>query len=128
MKEHLPLILSLIHISSNILPTTVSILVKLFNDAFNITASSTSLISTATTLFAPEIDAAIERIPDPVPISKTVLFFKFKSFKINFNISWVVSWSPVPKAPWEIKLIFVFPSNSASGLAITCLLYSSRCV
>ena len=113
-------------VSSNISPTTTSILLKLFNDAFSITSSSTSLMSTATTSEAPAIAEAIESIPEPVPISKTDFPLKSNSFKINFNISWVVSWRPVPKAPWDIKLILVFPSNSSSGLAIT--YFSSKCI
>ena len=45
------------------------------------------------------MEAAIESIPDPVPISNTDFSLRFNLFKINFNISCVVSCNPVPKAP-----------------------------
>ena len=98
----------------------------MFKEEFNNTSSVISLISIASTIEAPAIEAAIDNIPEPVPISNTDLFFKSKSFNINFNMSCVVSWSPVPNAPWDIKLIFFLSSKSSSGFAITQV--SSKCI
>ena len=75
-------------------------------------------MSKATTSLAPLIAVAMDSIPDPVPISNTLLLEK--SFeRITLRRSWVVSCRPVPKAPWEIKFILFLPSISSSGEART---------
>ena len=91
----------------------------LFNEAFSSTSSVISLMSTASTFLAPVNEAAMESIPEPVPISKTVLSFSSNLFKISLRMSCVVSWRPVPKAPWDMKFILFFFGYYSSGEAIT---------
>ncbi len=106
------IILNLPFTSAKRLVLWTLILCKSLSAIFSFAAvTASSEISVAKIFFAPNLAAAIAKIPEPVPTSTTV-DGRIIARSIPINANWVVLWLPVPKARPGSSLISCWSLNT----------------